>query len=194
MSTELEMLSNYLILCGPLLLLPSVFLSISIFQWVSSSHQVAEVLELQLQHQSFQWIFRVDFIQDGLVGSPHCPRDSQFTCGIQAPQFKSINSLAISFFIIQLSHPYMTTEINTTLTIWTFVSKVMSLLFNTLSRCVIAFLPRSKPLLIAWLQSPSAVILGPKKRKYVCIHLLSFYLPWSDGARCHDLCFLNVEL
>ena len=193
MSTELEMLSNYLILCGPLLLLPSVFLSIGIFQWVSSSHQVAEVLELQLQHQSFQWIFRVDFIQDGLVGSPHCPRDSQFTCGIQAPQFKSINSLAISFFIIQLSHPYMTTEINTTLTIWTFVSKVMSLLFNTLSRCVIAFLPRSKPLLIAWLQSPSAVILGPKKRKYVCIHLLSFYLPWSYGTECHDLSILYVE-
>ena len=183
------MLSNYLILCGPLLLLPSVFLSIGIFQWVSSSHQVAEVLELQLQHQSFQWIFRVDFIQDGLVGSPHCPRDSQFTCGIQAPQFKSINSLAISFFIIQLSHPYMTTEINTTLTIWTFVSKVMALLFNTLSWCVIAFLPRSKPLLISWLPSPSAVFLGPKKRKSVCIHLLSFYLPWSDGARCHDLNF-----
>ena len=142
MSTELVMLSNYLILCGPLLLFAfSLSQHQGIFQWVSSSHQVAEVLELQLQHQSFRWIFRVDSL-NGLVGSPCCPRDSQFICRIQAPQFKSINSLALSFFIIQLSHPYMTTEINITLTIWTFVSKVMSLLFNTLSRFVIAFLPR----------------------------------------------------
>ena len=189
MSTELVMLSNYLILCGPLLLFAfSLSQHQGIFQWVSSSHQVAEVLELQLQHQSFRWIFRVDSL-NGLVGSPCCPRDSQFICRIQAPQFKSINSLALSFFIIQLSHPYMTTEINITLTIWTFVSKVMSLLFNTLSRCVIAFLPGSKPLLISWLPSPPAVILEPKKRKSVCIHFLPFYLPWSDGARCHDLNF-----
>ena len=67
------------------------------------------------------------------------------------------------FFIVQLSHPYMTTGKTTALTRWTFVSKVMSLLFNMLSRLVIAFLPRSKCLLISWLQSPSAVILEPKK-------------------------------
>ena len=66
-----------------------------LFQWVSSSHQVAKVLEFQLQHQSFQWIFRTDFLQDWLVGSPCCPRDSQGSS--PTPQFKSINSSALSF-------------------------------------------------------------------------------------------------
>ena len=74
------------------------------------------------------------------------------------------------------------------LTKWTFVRKVMSLLFNMLSRLVIAFLPRGKRLLISWLQSPSAVILEPKKIKSVSLSILS---P-SDGTRCHDLHFLNV--
>ena len=72
-----------------------------------------------------------------------------------------------ALFIVQLSHPYMTTRKILALTIWTFVGKVMSLLFNMLSRFVIAFLPRSKHLLISWLQSPSAVVWEPKKRKYV---------------------------
>ena len=67
----------------------------SLFKWVSSSHQVAKVLELQLQHQSFQWIFRTDFLQDGLVGSPCSPRDSQESS--LAPQFKSINSSVFNF-------------------------------------------------------------------------------------------------
>ena len=66
-----------------------------LFKWISSSHQVAKVLEFQLQHQSFQWIFRTDFLQDRLVGSPCSPRDSQESS--PAPQFKSINSLALSF-------------------------------------------------------------------------------------------------
>ena len=70
-----------------------------------------------------------------------------------------------AFFIVQLSHPYMTTGKTVALTRWTFVDKVMSLLFNVLSRLVIAFLPRSKRLLISWLQSPSAVILEPRKIK-----------------------------
>ena len=70
-----------------------------------------------------------------------------------------------AFFIVQLSHPYMITEKNIALTRWTFASKVMSLLLNMLSRFVIAFLPRSKCLLISWLQSPSTVILEPKKIK-----------------------------
>ena len=74
-----------------------------------------------------------------------------------------------AFFIVQLSHPYMTTEKTIALTIWTFVSKVMYLLLNMLSRFVIAFLPRSKRLLISWLQSPSAVILEPKKIKSVVV-------------------------
>ena len=77
--------------------------------------------------------------------------------------FKSINSSVLSFLIVQLSHPYMTTGKTISLTRWTFVGKVMSLVFNMLSRLVITFLPRSKRLLISWLQSPSAVILEPKK-------------------------------
>ena len=78
-----------------------------------------------------------------------------------------------------------------TLTIWTFVGKVMSLLFNTLSRFIIAFLPKSKHLLISWLQS--AVILESKKIKSFTVYTFpSIYLPWSDGIRCHDLRFLNV--
>ena len=121
-----------------------------LFQWVSSSHQVAKILEFQLQHQSFQWTPGTDLLWDGLVGSPCSPRDSQESS--PTTQFKSINSLALTFFIVQLSHPYMTTGKNIPLTRWTFVDKVMSLLFNMLSRLVIAFLPRSKSLLISWLQ------------------------------------------
>ena len=75
-----------------------------LFQWVSSSHQVAKVLELQLQRQSFQWIFRVDFLQSWLVWSLCCPRDSQESP--PPPQFKSVNSLALSFLMVQLSHNY----------------------------------------------------------------------------------------
>ena len=81
-----------------------------LFQWVSSLHQVAKVLEFQLQHQSFQWIFRTDFLWDGLVGSPCSPRDSQESS--PTLQFKSINSLVLSFLYDQLSHLYMTTEKN----------------------------------------------------------------------------------
>ena len=83
-----------------------------------------------------------------------------------------------AFFMIQLSHPHMTTGKTIALSIWTFVSKVMSLLFNMLSRFVIAFLPRSKCLLISWLQLPSAVVLEPKKRKSVSVYsFFPFYLP-----------------
>ena len=99
-----------------------------------------------------------------------------------------------AFFTVQLSHPYMTTRKIIALTRQTFVDKEMSLLFNMLSRVVIAFPPRSKHLLISWLQSPSAVILEPPKVKvYHCFHYFSIYLPWSDGTGCHDLSFLNVE-
>ena len=100
-----------------------------------------------------------------------------------------------AFFTAQLSHPYMTTGKTITLTRRTFVDKVTSLLFNMLSRLIITFLPRNKRLLISWLQSPSAVILEPTKSKvWHCFHCLPIYLPWSDGTRCHDLSFLNVEL
>ena len=84
------------------------------------------------------------------------------------------------FFMVQLSHPYMTTGKNITLTRWTFVDKVMSLLSNTLSRFVIAFLPRSKHLLILWLQSPSAVILEPLKIKSVMVSIVS-------PSICHEV-------
>ena len=97
-----------------------------------------------------------------------------------------------AFFTVQLSHPYMATGKTIALTRQTFVGKVMSLLLNMLSRLVITFLPRSKCLLISWLQSPSAVILEAKKIEVW--HCFPIYFPWSDGMRCHDLSFLNVEL
>ena len=99
-----------------------------------------------------------------------------------------------AFFTVQLSHPCMTTGKTIALTRWIFVDKVMSVLFNMLSRLFIAFLPRNKCLLISWLQSPSAVILEPPKIKFDCSHCFPIYLTWSDGTGCHDLRFLNVEL
>ena len=88
----------------------------------------------------------------------------------------------------------MTTGKTIALTRWTFIGKVIFLLFNMLSRLVITFLPRNKSLLISWLQSPSAVILEPKKDKVChCFLCLPIYLPRSDGTRCHDLSFLNAE-
>ena len=98
-----------------------------------------------------------------------------------------------AFFIVQLSHPYMTTGKTIALTRWIFVGKVMSLLFNMLSR--LSFLPRSKGLLISWLQSQPAVILEPKKMKFVTVSTVSpsvcHEVMGPDG---HDLSFLNVEL
>ena len=98
-----------------------------------------------------------------------------------------------AFFTIQLSHPYMTTGKTIALTRRTLVSKVMSLLLNILSRLVVTFLPRSKRLLLSWLQSPSAVILETPKIVWHCFHCFPIYFPWSDGTECHDLRFLNVE-
>ena len=100
-----------------------------------------------------------------------------------------------AFYIVQISHPYITTAKTIALTKPTFVGKVMSLLFNMLSRLIIVFLPRSKCLLISWLQSPSAVILEPKKIKSATVPTVSTSIcRESDGTRCHDLSFLNVEL
>ena len=94
--------------------------------------------------------------------------------------------------MVQLSRLYMTTGKNYT---FDFVGKVMSLLFNMLSGFVIAFLPKSKYLLISWLQSPSAVIFGAKENKIChCLHFFPIYLTQSDGIRCSDLSFLNVEI
>ena len=98
-----------------------------------------------------------------------------------------------AFFIVQLSHPYLTTGKTIALTRWTFVGKVMSLLFNMLSMWVISFLPRSKHLLIPWMKSLSAVILEPQKQSLLLFPLFP-HLPQSDGTECHDLSFLIVEL
>ena len=98
-----------------------------------------------------------------------------------------------ALFIVHLSHPYMTAGKTIALTRQNFVGKVMSLLFNMLCRFIVVFLPRSKCLLISWLQSPSAVMLEPKKTVCHCCHCFPICLPWSDGTSCHDLSFLNVE-
>ena len=151
----------------------------------SGSSQVAKLLEFQLQHQSLQWIVRADLL--AVQGTlKHL---------LQHHSSKASILWRLAFFIVQLSHPYMTTGKTIALTRQTFVDKVMSLLFNMLSRLVITFLPRSKCLLISWLQSPSAVILEPPKNKVChCFHCFPIYLPWNYGTRCHDLCFLNVKL
>ena len=153
---------------------------------------MAEVFEFQLQHQSSSKYsglisFRIDWFDllavQGTLKSllqHHSSKASIFWCS--------------TFFMVRLSHPYMTTGKTIALAIQTFVGKIMSLLFNMLSRFVIAFLPRSKYPLISWLKSPSAVILEPPKIKVsYCFHCFPIYLPWSDGTGCHDLSFLNVD-
>ena len=101
-----------------------------------------------------------------------------------------------AFNTVQLSHPYLTTGKTTALTRQIFVGKVRSLLLNMLSRLVITFLPRSKCLLISWLQSPSAVILEPQKIKSDTFHSFPTYFPWSDGTWCHILLssFISVHI
>ena len=119
-------------------------------------------MELQLQHQSFQrsselFSFRIDWLD--LFAVPGTLKSLLQHHNSKAPILQCPAN-----FMFQLSHPYMTTGKTIALTRWTFVGKVMSLLFNMLSRLVITFLPRSKHLLISWLQSPSAVILQPPKK------------------------------
>ena len=111
-----------------------------------------------------------------------------------APQFKSIYIWCSAFFIVLLSHLYMTAGETTTFFIWTFVGKVMSLLFNILSRLVMTFLQRSKRLFISWLQSPSSVILEPQKIKSATVSPSICHEVIYEGTICHDLSFLNVEL
>ena len=143
-----------------------------------SLHQVAKVLELQ--HQSF----RIDWFDFLAVRGT-------LKSLLQHHSSKASIHQRSAFFIVQHSHPYMTTGKTIALTRQTFVSKVMSLLLNVLSRFVIALFPRSEHLLTSWLQSPSAVILESKERKIChCFYFFLFYLPWSYGTRCHDLSFL----
>ena len=142
-----------------------------LFQWVSSSHKVAKVLEFQLQHQSFQWTprlisFRIDWLDLLSV-------QGTLQSLLQHHSSKASILLHSAFFIVQFSHSYMTSGKTIVLTRQTFVGKVLSLLFTMLSRLVITFLPKSKCLLISWLQSPSAVILEPPKIKSVSVSTVS---------------------
>ena len=150
------------------------------FQWVSSSHQVAKVLGLQLQHQSFQWIFTSDFFTMDWLDLLAVQETLKSLLQHHSSKASIVQHSA--FFVVQLSHPYMTTRKTIALTRWAFVSKVMSLLFNMLSRLVITFLPRSKHFLISWLQSPSAVILEPKKQSLLLFPLFPhlFAMKWQD--------------
>ena len=133
-------------------------------------HQVAKVLEFQLQHQTSNehpgLIYRMDWLDLLAV-------QGALKSLLQHHSSKASILRGSAFFIVRLSYPYMTTGKTIALTRQTFVDKVMSLLLNMLSRLGIAFLPRSKSLLISWLQSPSAVILEPQKIKSVTVSTLS---------------------
>ena len=173
MSIESMMPANHLILCHLLVLLPSISQHQGLFTWVSYLHQVAKVLELQLQHLSFQSSFRTDFLQEGLVRSPCSPRDSQESS--PTPQFKSINSSVLCLFYDSTLTSILEYWKNYGFDYMTFLGKsdVSLCFFNMLSRLVIAFIPRCKCILISWLQSPSAVILEPKKIKSVTVSIVS---------------------
>ena len=172
MSIESVMPSNHLILHYPLLLLPSIFPSIRVFsdesvlcmRWpkywsfsfnISPSHEHPELIS-----------FRMDWLDLLAV-------QGTLKSLLQHHSSKASILLHSTFFIVQCSHPFMTTGKTIALTRWTFVGKVMSLLFNMLSRLIITFLPKSKHLLISWLQSPSAVILEPQKIKSVTVSIVS---------------------
>ena len=164
MSIELMMPSNHLILCRSLLLLPSIFPSIRVFSKESVLHirwpnYWSFSFDISPSNEYSRLIsFRMDWLDLLAV---------QGTLKSLLQQHSSKASILqhSAFFRVQLSHPYMTTGKTIALIRWTFVGKVMSLLFNMLSRLVITFLPRSMHLLISWLQSPSAVILEPPKIK-----------------------------
>ena len=176
MSRASVMPSNHLILCHPLFLLPSIFPSIGVF----SNELVLRIRQPNYWSFSFSispsnehpWLisFRMDWLNLLAV---------QETLKSLLQQHSSKASILChsAFFIVQLSHPYMTTGETIALTTRTFVGKVMSLLFNMLSRLVIAFLPRSKHLLISWQQSPSAVILKPRKIKSLTVSIVSHCCP-----------------
>ena len=145
--------------------IPSPALNLSqhqgLFQWVSSSHQVAKILEFQLHHQSFRWILRTDFLYHWLVESPCSPRDSQESS--PTPQFKRINSSVLSFLYsptLTSIHDHWKNQSFDYTDLW---GQKESLVFNILSMFVITFLPMSKCLLISWLQALSIVIWEPPK-------------------------------
>ena len=179
--------------CHPLLLLPSNFPSIRVF-----SNDSALCIRWP-KYWSFSFNISPSNEHQGLISSRIDWLNLLTVQGtlkslLQHHRSKTSILWHSAFFLIQLSHPFMTTGKTIALTRWTCVDKVISLLFNMLSRLVITFLPRGKRHWILWLQSPSAVILEPRKKVSQCFHCFPIYFPWSDGTRCHDLHFLNVEL
>ena len=171
MFTESVIPSNHLILCCPLLLLPSIFPSIRVFSNESA------LCPRWPKYWSFGFSLSPSNEYSGLISFKIDWFDLLAVQGTLQSHLQHHSSKASilqcsAFFIGQLSHPYMTTGKTIALTRQTFVGKVMSLLFNMLSRLVITFLPRSKRLLISWLQSLSAVILEPKKIKSVTVSIV----------------------
>ena len=184
---------NHLILCRLLFLLASIFPSIRVlFQRIGSSQSggqsigvsaATSVLPMNTQDWSpLGWTGWISLQSKGLSSL------------LQHYSFKASILRRSAFFIVQLSHPYMTTGKTIALTRWTFVGKVMALLFNMLSRLVITVLPRSKHLLVSWMQSHQWFWSSPKNKVSHCFHSFPIYFPWHDGTGCHKLCLLNVEL
>ena len=197
MSIESMVPSNHLILCHPLLLLPSIFPSIRVFsnesalyiRWpkywslsfnISPSNEHPRPISLKID-----WLISLQ--SRGISKSS------------PTSQFKCINSSALSLFIVQLSHPYMDTgkvqlsrpyKATIALTRWIFADEVMSLLFNMLSRLVITFFPRSKCILISWLQSPSAVIFWAPKPGKIKPATVSTVSP----SICHEVMGLHAMI
>ena len=189
MSTELVIASNHLMLCHSLLLPPLIFPSIRVFSSESFLHI--------RRPKCWSFSFSTSSEYSGLIPLRMNWFDL-FQCkGLSRVSQHHSSKASIlwhsAFFIVQLSHPYKTTGKTIALTRHTFVGKVMSLLFNMLSRLVITFHPTRKHLLISWLQSQSAVILQPKEINSLYFHCYPVYLPWIDVTWCHDLRFLNVE-
>ena len=183
-SIELVMPSNQLIFCHPLLFLPSVFPTIRICSYKS-------VLRIRWLKD---WSFSISLSNEysGLISFRINWFDLLAVQGtlkslLQHHSSKASILQCSTFFMVQLSHPYITTGKITDLTRWTFVSRVMSLLFNMLSRLVIDFLPRRKHHLISWLKSPSAVILEPKKIKSVTVSIVS-------PSICHEVMGLDAMI
>ena len=193
MSIESVMPSNHLFFCCPLLLPPSIFPSI----WGFSNESILWIKWPKFW--SFSFSINPSNEYSGLISFRMDCLDllavqGTLKCLLQHHSSKASILRCSAFFIVQLSHPYMTTGKTIALTRQTFVGKVMSLLFNMLSRLVITFLPRSKRLLISWLQSPSAVILEPKKIKWATVSTVSPSISHEVmGPDGHDLSFLNVE-
>ena len=171
MSIKLVIPSNHLILCHPLLLLPSTFPSITVFSNVS-------VLSIRWpKYWSFSFSISPSNEYSGLISFRMDWLDLLAVQGTHKSVLQQHNPKA-SILQCQFSHPSMTAEKNIALTRWTFVDKAMSLVFNMLPRLVITFFPSSKGLLISWLQSPSAVISEPPENKVChCFHCFLIYLP-----------------